>query len=666
MSPQNQPSGVDSIKRVPLKDSSKNFTNVNKSPINHEEADQQLKKSIMVSNRSRQPVQVTHTKKRHSAGNRMIGRQLRQWQLSWRRIMNVSVVYFEENSRRHDRENARATAAFKNLGASIAKFFSDAVTIIISMRPYDKHGEYPEGDIFRVARKKELKVWNYDKVFRFMRHLGEPIPDDQPTRKLSSLLQNEKLFGPNDRDPKAHRDDVKYFTNLYIYVYDLRQQMRPIAIREWGRNNDYPKLCKSTNGRSLFVEDSHSHSRSSVAKRHSRRMLYLNETKDYRSKLIEASYVDTDEEPPTYEERVSFQKQWERNFYGVERISTEDSTNDENDSSKSEEEATIEKLKLKLKEIDKLIPDQNISKQEHLKLQEIESEREKEKKARLELDKKIINEEKSNMKFGGDLQESNIPILNPPELEQIIPHEKESEAYRQLLAIEHGRIRTSEGTVELPCMLRHEDSALGISGTRFKNEYGEIQASGVQNLSGSTTVSGNNFGNGLAPSYSLVSNKKIANDKKKTFIFGTTLPSSKLTARLPLSKQIMIPTSTTKNMEKENNVPGVLKPINEISKKVPPELVTKHAELAKPNHFASAEATERKLKRKREIRAAERKKKAKHQSKPGYCENCRVKYADFEEHIMSDKHRQFAINESNFRKIDDLIDTVRMTRIMGL
>ena len=59
--------------------------------------------------------------------------------------MKVSVVYFEENTRRHERENIRATAAFKNLGARIAKFFSDSVTIIVSMRPYNKRGEYPQG-----------------------------------------------------------------------------------------------------------------------------------------------------------------------------------------------------------------------------------------------------------------------------------------------------------------------------------------------------------------------------------------------------------------------------------------------------------------------------------------------------------------------------------------
>ncbi|KAF6014350.1 hypothetical protein HII13_000695 [Brettanomyces bruxellensis] len=66
------------------------------------------------------------------------------------------------------------------------------------------------------------------------------------------------------------------------------------------------------------------------------------------------------------------------------------------------------------------------------------------------------------------------------------------------------------------------------------------------------------------------------------------------------------------------------------------------------------------------MQKAERIKKAKHDSKPGYCENCRVKYADFGEHIQTDKHRQFALNPANFREIDDLINTVNLTRRMGL
>ncbi|KAJ5168572.1 uncharacterized protein N7482_004166 [Penicillium canariense] len=41
--------------------------------------------------------------------------------------------------------------------------------------------------------------------------------------------------------------------------------------------------------------------------------------------------------------------------------------------------------------------------------------------------------------------------------------------------------------------------------------------------------------------------------------------------------------------------------------------------------------------------------------KPGYCENCRDKFDDFEEHTMTRKHRRFAQNTSNWAELDALL-----------
>ncbi|KAJ1030288.1 hypothetical protein NDA16_001198 [Ustilago loliicola] len=45
--------------------------------------------------------------------------------------------------------------------------------------------------------------------------------------------------------------------------------------------------------------------------------------------------------------------------------------------------------------------------------------------------------------------------------------------------------------------------------------------------------------------------------------------------------------------------------------------------------------------------------------RPGYCENCRIKYEDFMEHIYDRKHRKFATNEAHFVDIDALIMRVQ-------
>ncbi|KAK4127241.1 hypothetical protein N657DRAFT_631100 [Parathielavia appendiculata] len=47
--------------------------------------------------------------------------------------------------------------------------------------------------------------------------------------------------------------------------------------------------------------------------------------------------------------------------------------------------------------------------------------------------------------------------------------------------------------------------------------------------------------------------------------------------------------------------------------------------------------------------------KTKRDPKPGYCENCQDKFADFEEHIVSRKHRKFAENDDNWTQLDALL-----------
>ncbi|EPY50603.1 Hsk1-Dfp1 kinase complex regulatory subunit Dfp1 [Schizosaccharomyces cryophilus OY26] len=45
--------------------------------------------------------------------------------------------------------------------------------------------------------------------------------------------------------------------------------------------------------------------------------------------------------------------------------------------------------------------------------------------------------------------------------------------------------------------------------------------------------------------------------------------------------------------------------------------------------------------------------------KPGYCENCREKFDNFELHIRSRRHRKFAENDENFKELDELFELVQ-------
>ncbi|KAK1759627.1 Dfp1/Him1, central region-domain-containing protein [Echria macrotheca] len=45
--------------------------------------------------------------------------------------------------------------------------------------------------------------------------------------------------------------------------------------------------------------------------------------------------------------------------------------------------------------------------------------------------------------------------------------------------------------------------------------------------------------------------------------------------------------------------------------------------------------------------------------KPGYCENCQDKFDDFDEHIVSRKHRKFADNDENWTELDALLSQLQ-------
>ncbi|KAF2398658.1 hypothetical protein EJ06DRAFT_87248 [Trichodelitschia bisporula] len=55
-------------------------------------------------------------------------------------------------------------------------------------------------------------------------------------------------------------------------------------------------------------------------------------------------------------------------------------------------------------------------------------------------------------------------------------------------------------------------------------------------------------------------------------------------------------------------------------------------------------------------RVVTRKRKQDKEAKPGYCENCRAKFDDFEEHIASRNHRKFALAQENWRELDSLLE----------
>jgi regulatory subunit for Cdc7p protein kinase len=201
--------------------------------------------------------------------------------------MRESVIYFDSNDpsvldggKRKEKE--QAIKMFTQVGASIQQFFDHTVTVVVSNR--DKSELPPKMFAYSTA----LKFWKYEKVFRFLKHLGEvPSPEQSSKSKqhLSSLLQDEKLHGTLDRDPLAKRDDFNYFKHPYFYVYDVRQVIKPVSLREWKTKEEkrpWPHLNSSTYGHSLFTPDpANTHD----PKKKERRRLRDEQNKRHRDRL---------------------------------------------------------------------------------------------------------------------------------------------------------------------------------------------------------------------------------------------------------------------------------------------------------------------------------------------------------------------------------------------
>ncbi|SMQ49791.1 unnamed protein product [Zymoseptoria tritici ST99CH_3D1] len=57
--------------------------------------------------------------------------------------------------------------------------------------------------------------------------------------------------------------------------------------------------------------------------------------------------------------------------------------------------------------------------------------------------------------------------------------------------------------------------------------------------------------------------------------------------------------------------------------------------------------------------APKRRKTVEREAKPGYCENCRDKYEDFDDHVLTRKHRKFALSDENWKDLDALLGQLK-------
>lgn len=203
--------------------------------------------------------QKEHEQQQHQTQVEYNTPEHREWQRQWSILMTESHIFFDGID---DASIEKVKPSLAQIGSSIELFFGNNVTHVITRRSLE--GVNPS-DLLAKAKQRSIKIWTYDKLIRFLTNLLGHAPRHSASAttthsNLSHMLREEKLVGPNDRDPNTKRDDYHYFKGPYLLVWDPTHHYRPFMIKEYARVDDqmsggWPKFNSTTSGRCPFLED---------------------------------------------------------------------------------------------------------------------------------------------------------------------------------------------------------------------------------------------------------------------------------------------------------------------------------------------------------------------------------------------------------------------------
>ncbi|GMG20303.1 unnamed protein product [Ambrosiozyma monospora] len=707
---------------------------------------------------------TTHNNSAHSQAQIAQQRDLESWRARWKELLRKnSCVYFEIDEKREN-DRKRVALAFKALGAQITSFFSENVTILISTRTFSRSANYAQSDIFRIAKmRQDMKVWNYEKVYRFMENLDFPVPelDSIGSAKLASLLQKEKLYGPNDRDPNAKRDDIKYFSGIYLHVYDLRQKTRPVAVREW-TTGKHPNLYHSVNGRSLFLEENKLNTESDRLRRSKRRLLDLEKNRKYRDDLIRESYSSTCTDKLSYDERVQLRFQWEQqmeepcrkkqklnsNYSKGEVIalragglglhqnsigSGTSTTTNQNEygeiaasglaqsgstvihgngggnglgptgSSVANRQLSVSKRKMVEMLNTAPVLQRRRSSRLAAKSQTGSPIKRKTHADRVENAAKIAMFDRIPMT---PVAEETTPVIPSPDdsvdriisgnsksISVSIPHNDQpsplkmrrsssDKRQRSRAAIEPPRLKIA--SAKLASIKKESRAYSAVTLNKSINPIPKLVAAANTTCDDTVSVSSDaeneydktadNETTQIYESNTNNTNVTTEGDESQS----QKEPETPISRHNQLQHQIAVKTNAVSqsqpdSFEQEEESESESEFEETVTTKEDTHIEEQHQEEDDDDSESESESEDNKAKIGDQLKRLHKKFQdrrvpimKKKELKPGYCENCRVKYDDFDEHIWCEKHRMFAENDDNFKDIDDLIKTVNTTRTLQM
>ncbi|KAL3234933.1 DDK kinase regulatory subunit DBF4 [Nakaseomyces bracarensis] len=563
--------------------------------------------------------------------------ELLEWQLNWRKIMKRdSRIYFDTTDEpeitkyvksKLEKRKLLLKCGFMSLGAQITQFFDTSVTIVISSRSVDNIHQLNESDILARAKKSYMKVWGYEKATRFLRNLDVDLENLEKNKltalaspSLSNLLQNEKLYGPSDRDPRTRRDDIHYFKYPHIYMYDLWQTWAPIITLEWKPQElsnpnslPYPSLKMGTFGRCPFIGD-RSCDESSY-KRVTKRYYRDKANKKYALKLKNLYQHHAD---PTLEKTTD--------LIFIPHLCLDSAQCFEKWQDQYKKEQARKKI-AEIKEEDEMsqTTGENIGSDNGIRHDLNNNTMEKEEKV------EVINE-------GNDKLPLNEEVGNEESWKGHIPS-----------------LRTDiKNKLVTPLLNRHETEEFPddlCTVKKYAREPYEIKASGVHQSNDIAT----SFGNGLGPTKASVMSKNLKSLSR--FVVDRKLGTRNLTstsASVSVGSKAQSNSTDTNQQHKAGNPVEAVEEIENhhgLSLQLAPKSAEINTNLKKTasvqniSQAGNSHSITNNISVKRPV-----------VKNSGYCENCRVKYECLEQHIVSEKHLSFANNDLNFEAIDSLIE----------
>ncbi|KAI9884134.1 MAG: hypothetical protein M1823_004076 [Watsoniomyces obsoletus] len=501
-------------------------------------------------------------------------------------------------------------------------------------------------DVLSRARERGMKIWALEKFQRMMSAMFETDTGEGPVMppnalrmrltkppiggtttinnnnhesQLSQLLRNERHHGPADRDRSVATQEIIPFRGPYIYVRDMEGKTRPVLVREFPRVADredgaWPQFRSVHEGRCPFVVDP-----DFVKRQENRRQAREQAEQEQATQL---QHRRQEEQQQMMEEQQRQIKE--------EEIRREKMRMDEAASVASRTRGAVA--------------------QERAKMQP---------PARVPTRSGVVEAER---------QESPAMVM---EAEAVVPEHQqgvEEELHVTDTASGQASVTTvqEEGSEKmvrpkLPSM--HSFHGPVVIG-------GEPAASGVQPSNITSAIRSQMISSTAAgPGAKAATNKEVYSLKRKILEKSTTnnhnvsvvadvgdgggafdMKTSTTMTTEPASKRIKTRSRATEL---------ALQQLMNIGKKEEAQkaAIAAGVECDNNNDIPNGPPPAPRPRRSKLCKVT----KPDKDPKPGYCENCREKFDDFDEHVTSRNHRKFALNTKNWADLDALLMELRQS-----